>query len=128
MNVDRFIGIPYSARHFDCADLAILVQRELFGREVPLVRPRPLREADQAEVLAAHCRALGKPTTAPQDGDAVLMRDVGSDKATHIGTWFFLGYSPCVLHTSHKLGASVLHRVQDLGAYGLQVEGCYQWL
>lgn len=128
MDLDRFIGIPYSARHMDCADLAILVQRELFGREVPLARPRPLRDADQAAVLAAHCRALGRPTTAPQDGDAVLMRDVGARQASHIGTWFFAHYAPHVLHTSHALGASVLHRVQDLSAMGLKVEGYFQWI
>ena len=129
MDLDRFIGIPYSARHMDCADLALLVQRELFGREVALAgkRPRPLREDEQAQVLAAHCAELGQRTDAPQDGDAVLMMDAGAPVAGHLGTYFFVNYAPCVLHTSHALGASVLHRVQDLRAYGLTVEGFYRW-
>jgi hypothetical protein len=32
LQLDRFVGIPYCPRHMDCADLALLVQRELFGR------------------------------------------------------------------------------------------------
>lgn len=127
MDLDRFIGIPYSARHMDCADLAILVQRELFGRAALLARPRPLRGDEQARVIAAHCAELGERTDTPRAGDAVLMRDAGAPVAGHLGTYFFVNYAPCVLHTSHALGASVLHRVQDLRAYGLTVEGFYRW-
>lgn len=129
MDIDRFIGLPYSARHMDCADLAILVQRELFGRAVnlPGKRPRPLREDEQAQVLAAHCAELGQRTDAPQDGDAVLMMDACATSAGHLGTYFFMNYAPCVLHTSHAIGASVLHRVQDLRAYGLSISGYYKW-
>ena len=129
MDLDRFIGIPYSARHMDCADLALLVQRELFGREVSLPgkRLRPLRADAQAVALASYVAALGEPTDAPKDGDAVLMRDAGADVATHIGTYFFINYAPHVLHTSHVTGASVLHRARDLAGYGLHIEGFYTW-
>lgn len=129
MQIDRYIGIPYSARHMDCADLAILVQRELFGRDVALPgkRPRPLAGADQAACIASHSAQLADPVQTPQDGDAVLMRDAGAAQAGHLGTYFFVNYTPCVLHTSHALGASVLHRVQDLPGYGLRVEGFYRW-
>ena len=129
MDVDRFVGIPYDLRRMDCADLAILVQRELFGRTVllPGKRPRPVREGEQAQAIHAMAAQLADPVAQPQDGDAVLMRDAGQALAGHIGTYFFLNFTPMVLHTSHALGASVLHRAQDLPGYGLRVEGFYRW-
>ncbi|MFD2755668.1 hypothetical protein [Comamonas terrae] len=127
--LDRFVGIPYCPRHMDCADLALLVQRELFGRDVVLAgkRARPLQADAQAAAIAAYCTELGTRTELPQDGDAVLMRETGATVAGHIGTFVFTNYAPHVLHTSHKLGGSVLHRVQDLPGLGLAIEGYYQW-
>lgn len=129
MDVDRFVGIPYDARHMDCADLALLVQRELFGREVllPGKRPRPLRDDEQAQALHAYTQQLADPVVQPQDGDLVLMRELGASQAGHIGTYFFLNYTRYVLHTTALLGGSVLHRQQDLSATGLTIEGFYRW-
>lgn len=129
MDVDRFVGIPYDARHMDCADLAMLVQRELFGRTVllPGKRPRPLRPAEQDAAIAAYSGRLADPVALPQDGDVVLMREIGADAAGHIGIHFFLNFTPYVLHTTAYLGGSVLHRLQDLSATGLTVEGFYRW-
>ncbi|WP_417282220.1 hypothetical protein [Comamonas sp.] len=129
LQLDRFVGIPYCPRHMDCADLALLVQRDLFGRHVVLAgkRARPLDLDAQAAAIAGYCSELGTAVEQPQDGDAVLMRDIGADQAGHIGTYVFTNYAPHVLHTSHKLGASVLHRVQDLPGYGLAVEGYFRW-
>lgn len=127
--IDRFIGIPYCPRHMDCADLAMLVQSELFGRAVVLPgrRPRPLEAEAQSREIAAMSAQLADPIAAPQEGDAVLMREAGTSNAGHIGTYFFLNFTPYVLHTSHALGGSVLHRLQDLKGYGLTVEGFYRW-
>lgn len=129
MDVDRFIGIPYDARHMDCADLVLLVQRELFGRcvHLPGKRPRPLRPAEQDVAIAAYRAQLADHVDSPLDGDAVLMREIGADIAGHIGTYFFINFTPCVLHTTAYLGGSVLHRLQDLSATGLTVEGFYRW-
>lgn len=126
--LDPFIGLPYSARHMDCADLVALVQRELFGRQVLLARDRPLRPHEQAGAIASYCSALGRRVEQPRDGDVVLMRSSGAPAPDHIGTWFLACHAPSVLHTSYTLGASVLHRLQDLGALGLHVEGVYRWL
>ena len=127
--IDRFVGIPYCARHMDCADLAMLVQRELFGKTVQLLgrRPRPLEPEAQAQEIAAMSAHLADPVERPQDGDAVLMREAGTSHAGHIGTYFFINFTPYVLHTSHALGGSLLHRLQDLKGYGLTVQGCYRW-
>ena len=129
MDVDRFIGIPYDARHMDCADLAILIQCELFGRDVLLAgkRPRPMRGDEQAQAIRAYTAQLADPVINPRDGDAVLMREAGAQAAGHIGTYFFLNFTPYVLHTTALLGASVLHRMQDLSGTGLTLEGFYRW-
>ena len=129
MDVDRFIGIPYDARRMDCADLAMLVQRELFGREVllPGKRPRPLHPDEQDAAIAAYRVQLADPVTAPEDGDVVLMREIGARTAGHIGTYFFCNYTQYVLHTTALLGASVLHTLRDLSGTGLKVEGFYRW-
>lgn len=129
MDVDRYIGIPYSTRHMDCADLALLVQRELFGREVMLAgkRPRPLATEDQDSAVNAYTAELAKRVEVPQDGDIVLMSEIGKRIPGHIGTYFFLNYAPYVLHTTALIGHSALHRLQDLSATGLTVEGFYRW-
>ena len=127
--IDRFVGIPYCPRHMDCADLAMRVQRELFGKTVQLPgrRPRPLESEAQAQEIAAMSDQLADPVEQPQDGDAVLMREAGTSHAGHIGTYFFINFTPYVLHTSHALGGSLLHRLQDLKGYGLTVQGYYRW-
>lgn len=129
MDVDRLVGIPYDARYMDCADLAILVQRELFGRDVMLAgkRPRPMRGDEQAQAIRTYTAQLAYPVINPVDGDVVLMREVGARAAGHIGTYFFLNFTPYVLHTTALLGGSVLHRRQDLSASGLTLEGFYRW-
>lgn len=130
LDVTRFIGIPYCPRRMDCADLAMLVQRELFGREVLLAgkRPRPLSAAAQDAAIDAYKDQLAERVAQPQDGDAVLMREPGAERAGHIGTYFFINYAPHVLHTAAWMqGGSTLHRMQDLSAMGLTVEGFYRW-
>ncbi|WP_370681022.1 hypothetical protein [Comamonas sp. GB3 AK4-5] len=128
--IDRFVGIPYCPRHMDCADLAMQVQGELFGREVWVAnkRPRPFLPAEQDAVISTYCDQLADLVAEPQDGDAVLMREPGAQMAGHIGTYFFVNYAPHVLHTATWMqGGSTLHRLQDLSGFGLTVEGYYRW-
>jgi hypothetical protein len=130
MNLDRFIGLPYCPRRMDCADLAILLQRELFGKSVFVAgkRPRPLTPQEQDAAIDEYRDELGYRVEQPQDGDAVLMREPGAERAGHIGTFFFINYAPHVLHTASWMqGGSTLHRLQDLSGLGLTVEGYYRW-
>lgn len=130
LDVTRFIGIPYCPRRMDCADLAMLVQRELFGKSVQLAgkRPRPLHPAKQDAAIDAYRDQLAVPVEQPQDGDAVLMREPGAERAGHIGTFFFINWAPHVLHTASWMqGGSTLHRLQDLSALGLAIQGYYRW-
>ena len=91
-------------------------------------RPRPLRDDAQAHAIRAYTQQLAEPVINPVDGDIVLMREGGQSMAGHVGTYFFLNYAPCVLHTAAWMqGGSALHRLQDVPGYGLTVEGCYRW-
>ncbi len=129
MDLDRFTGLRYCARHMDCADLAILVQKELFGRDVMLAgkRPRPLTAQDQDAAIKDYCAELAHKVDTPQDGDVVLMTEPGANVAGHIGTYFFLSYTPYVLHTTAHMGESKFHKIKDLASMGLTVEGFYRW-
>ena len=113
----------------DCADLVLLLQAEIYGRQVRLsgARPRPLRAEAQAPQLRAHVSQLAGRVTDPADGDLVLMFDAGQTVPGHAGTYFFLAHEPWVLHTSHVLGGSCLHRVAALPSMGLRIEGYYRW-
>lgn len=123
-DVDRYIGRTYDPNGFDCADLAALVQAELFGREILLPGRRQRRQAPQA-VIARYCAELAQPIVRDElmDGDAVLFRG----DVFHIGTVFHLGGCWRVLHNSRTLGCSWLHRLSDLPAMGLLIEGFYRW-
>lgn len=125
-----YLGVPYKARTSDCADLVIQVQKELFGREVtfPGKRPRPLKGEQQAELLDRYKSDIAFRVDNPQDGDSVLMYEVGKSVAGHVGVYFFISYTPYLLHNAEWMpNGSCLHKVQDLSGIGLTVEGYYRW-
>lgn len=123
-DVERFVGLPYSAAEFDCADLVVQVQRELFGRDVrlPNGRPRGLRGALQLGELS---RQYAVPVSEPQDGDLVLMLERG--RPAHVGVYFWIAHEGYVLHACERTTVSVLHRARDLSAWGAPIEGYYSW-
>jgi len=128
VEVERFVGLPYNADDFDCADLVMLVQRELFGREVvvPGRRPRGMQGAAELGELS---KPFAKPREGPpSDGDLVLMIEVLQKRPGHAGVFFFLAHEAWVLHANEKNGCAVLHRVRDLPDFGLRIEGFYEWL
>ena len=48
--LDRYIGIPYCEQTMDCADLAVLVQAELFGRAINIPGRRQRKAAPRAAI------------------------------------------------------------------------------
>lgn len=121
-DVERFVGLPYDADTFDCADLVVLVQRELFGREVQLPNGRPRGARGQA-ALGDLSKPYGVRTDEPQDGDLVVMLQGG--RPSHVGTYFFLAHEPRVLHVRAEGAFSELTPVRELAT---PVDGVYRWV
>ena len=129
--IERYVGREYVPGRYDCADLAMDVAREVYGRavEMPQDRPRPtrvramVRALDRIPVAVAAPRAAGE---APQDGDAVLL-SAGLARPTHIGIVAMIGGEPWVLHNDDHWGSSVLTRLRELRAAGWHLHGVYAW-
>lgn len=138
----RYVGMPYEAGQFDCADLAVQVQRELFGRVVALPAHQPAREEQQlrrpagargqgAMILSLR-ETLAQRVEAAADGCGALLwepeGDPGQDlRRWHIGTVFLHAGEIWVLHNSALLGGAALHRLDDLRRMGMRLEGFYVW-
>lgn len=122
--IERYIGLPYDEETLDCADLAVLLQRELFGKEVSLPGRRQRINAPAASIN----RYSGELATRIereqlQDGDVIVFKD----GTLHIGTVFLLSGKAWVLHTTTTGGYSLLQPLSDLPGYGLRIEGFYRW-
>lgn len=124
---ETYIGRQYADNGADCAALACDVWREVFGHALPAgaatvradSRLQRCRQIDQAiaEMLT--------PTEAPREGDVVLMKSAG--RLEHVGVYVEINGERWVLHALRNAGHVVLHRLRDLPAQGLAVEGFYQW-
>jgi hypothetical protein len=125
-DIERFVAIPYDERVCDCADLVVLVQAEMFGRQVRMPGRRPRGMEGQA-ALGELSESYARKTDTPGDGDLVLMIEHGQKRPGHAGVFFFLAHEGWVLHSNERNGCSVLHRVRELPDYGLRIEGYYAW-
>lgn len=118
----RFFEYSYNAHGFDCADLVLLVQRELFGRHHTIPADRTQVRRQRLSIFREHLQE----TSAPKDGDVVLLREMGRSKADHVGTWFLVAGEPCILHTMEKTD-TLFTRLRHCGDLGLTIEGIYTW-
>lgn len=128
----RYVGMPYVAGEFDCADLAVRVQREVFGREVALPAHHPGGARTQGALILRLRDELAVELAEPVDGCAVLLwepDDYAPDELRlwHIGTVFLHAGEVWVLHASARICSVALHRLADLRRWGLRVEGFYAW-
>lgn len=117
-----FFGYTYDPHGFDCVDLLLAVQRKLFGRQVSIPADRNLARRQMRALFRTHLIE----TSAPQDGDVVLMRETGRSKADHVGTWFLLAGEACILHTTASTD-TLFTRERQLATQGLTIEGIYAW-
>lgn len=128
--LQSYVGRPYVLGQFDCMDLAALVQREVFGREValPAHRSRPAGAAGQRREIASLRDELAMPVAVPFTGCAALLREPqGTGELWHIGTVALHQGETWVLHNSHRLGSAHLHRLSDLQRWGMHLDGFYAW-
>ena len=127
---ETLVGITYVDGEFDCMHLALLAQRQLFGRDVAWpTRPHPRGRRIQAALIARHCDALAAAIERPDTGDAVLFTepDAKGGRRYHIGTLFLDRGELWVLHTNALVGSSLLQRIGDCLRSGLRLEGYYRW-
>lgn len=127
--LQSYVGREYRPGVYDCADLAADVQREVFGRAVTLPVRHPSGTAGQRASIFAHRDALASKVDVPFTGCAALFHDV-NDKGSqvwHIGTVALHRGEVWVLHNSYTTGGSHLHRLADLQAWGMKLDGWYAW-
>lgn len=118
---DNYLGLPWRADSFNCGDLVLLVQREVFHREVRIEGAHPVSPTARNAAIGQALAAVS-PTANPADGDGVLIRN-GSMR--HVGVYCALP-EPMVLHACSGAGV-VRHRLRDLADLGLRIEGYYAW-
>ncbi len=127
--LQSYVGMAYVPGQFDCADLAVLVQREVFGRAVALP-VHPQGQATQRAAILRHRDALATAVAVPFTGAAVLFNEVNTkgDTTWHIGTVALHRGEVWVLHNSYEGGGVQLARLQDLLRWGMKLEGYYAWI
>ncbi len=128
---EAYVGKPWRDGRFECSDLVIEVERDVFGRRLTLPRHGPTVRSRDACVAAGLDGEIAVPVN-PADaieGDAVLMRAAGRSRILghHIGVWCAPGGAPHVLHCLRGVGAC-LHAIRALAAHGLELGGVYRWI
>ena len=121
---DKFVGLPYDEKAFDCAGLAERVRLEVFGQELHLPserRPGPFGRSAQ---ISQNIDDFAVQTFTPADGDGVLLLIKG--RLQHVGMYCDIAGEPWVLHNNTGLGVT-RRRVRDLGKWGYKIEGFYKW-
>lgn len=118
-----YIGLPY--KHYDCAELCVKVQKEVFDREISL----PTERESGLRGISRQIRSLkddfATPIPVPEEGDAVIM--ISRGELEHIGVVTFISGQLWILHAMRNAGQTVLHRHDALENLGLCIQGYYQW-
>jgi hypothetical protein len=130
-DAERYVGMEYVEGEFDCASLAVLVQKELFGRtiDLPQAGQRARGRRGQAKDILTYQPKLATPVEAPSTGDAVVMWG-GAEPARrwHVGTAFVQNGEVWILHCADEARGVVLQRMSHVLEQGLHLDGCYSWI
>jgi hypothetical protein len=120
-----YVGTPYIEGEFDCADLAVQVQAEVFGKAITLPAHHARGRSTQAAQINRLAGTLARRIDEPVTGAGVLLQGGG---LWHIGTVFMRGGDVWVLHNSADMGSAALWQLPMFGRRGMNVEGYYAWL
>lgn len=126
--LQAYVGRGYEPGVYDCAHLAVDVQREVFGRLVTLPR-HPGGSAGQRAAVLSLREAVATRVDVPYTGCAALFHDVNDkgDQVFHIGTVCLHRGEVWVLHNSYAMGGAHLHRFEQLQGWGMKLDGWYAW-
>ncbi len=128
-SAQAMVGREYVSGIYDCAHLAVDVQRELFDRTVVLPTEHRQGRAGQAAQIGAHRNALATRVAEPVHGGPVLITGMDESGQTvwHIGTVLLRRGEVWILHNSRALGGVAMNRLRDFSMRGMHVEGFYTW-
>ena len=117
--------MPY-AEDFDCVHLLVLVQNEVFKRDVDIPIERESHIILKAKQIEQNKLHYLDPIDGEEavDGDVVLMR--GRGRLNHTGVLAVIHGIRYVLHNVNNLGHVILTRIRDLDRIGLELEGYYR--
>ena len=119
-----YVGRPYQRcaqgpELWDCWSFFRVVQRERYGRDVPLL-PSPPSWAAVVRVMPAWAAEFRwHATETPHDGDAVFLSRMKDP--THVGIW--IADLKAILHCA--VGGSVLHDARHLAIAQWRVRGYF---
>ncbi|AHB05621.1 hypothetical protein U875_09700 [Pandoraea pnomenusa 3kgm] len=122
---DAYMFRPYIVNQFDCGDLARLVLKEVFHRDVGIPHARGTGPFADSALVAKCCDEIGVRTVEPADGDAVVM--IARGRLAHVGVYYTLDGVAWVLHNSREARQVVRHRVRELDGNGFKLDGFYKW-
>jgi hypothetical protein len=103
--LDRIIGTPYDKAEHHCWWLFALVQREVFGRQVPEVDAKAIGSArERARVFAGHDeRSRWVEALRPSDGSGVMMSK-NRLHDIHCGVYLLTPAGGRIIHTDAPHG------------------------
>ena len=125
---DRSVGRPYVEGKFDCGDVAVRVQKDIFRRTILLPSDHGNDAAQRAALIHERRAEFARPTAeleARADGDPLLLIVRGREQ--HIGTYCVIDGEPWVLHSFQRIG-SHRTRLRHLAMFGCTIEGFYKWI
>lgn len=124
-----YVGLPYVAGQFDCADLAVRVQNELFGKNIALPSSHRLGTRGHYVQINALKNELATRIDLPVHGCGALMTQyTGKEILWHIGTVFLDEVEEVwILHNSRLQKGAALQRLGLMRRSGFRVEGWYAW-
>lgn len=128
-------NLTYVEGEFDCASLALLVQRELFGRDIPLpaAGSRAKGRRGQARDIQNYQPDLADKVETPSTGNAVILWETTPDgeppfdRQWHIGTAFVQDGACWVLHCANEASGVRLQRLEHIVDAGMHLDGFYAW-
>lgn len=123
---EAYLSLKYDAQSFDCAHLVEKVQLEQFGRTLNLPKEHATNYREQQRQIATEKSNYADPTDKPEEGDGVLI--ISRGRAEHVGVYCLIQGMAYVLHNPIAYGKVCLHRIRNLPAQGMTVEGFYKWI
>lgn len=128
---EAYLGRPWEAGEYDCADLVRDVIHDRLGIDIALPSEREWRRMAPDRVAALGA-AWARPTPTPREHDAVLMRVLGSRRSlgSHIGVYAEVGaevrVEGWILHNLAGMGATFTP-LRRLATVNLELVGYYRW-